>query len=620
MGLNNRVLNTTVQNNSSGNNYSLILTCDSGYEFDLEKETLYATYTGTNGYGKSVLQSINPENTVATFNATDWNGDINDNCYIWGSTKKKEVVLDIQNSVNQTSFTYTETGKSDVNITLTCNEGYVFDGAPKVFFYTNNGYPAKPTFSLNETNTVATVTCSNADKSNVFEITGNTKKGGTTELNVTNNISDTQEQHDFDGVTATITVTGTYPRYRFFDPKVSYTDTEGNPQQSVMSVEVQPYKSIATAEISNVDPAFPVTITGTYENVCNVTNNLENCTVNGGLPEYYRIGANLNITATANAGTEFETDNPPQVYYLSDGGYPTIKKFTVSPDKNTATLLFDMSDPENEILDGSDLTFEGGAVPKQVIGQNYGAINVYIVTLDNLEEFAKKRFFKEVDDPETGPSYEYIDLGKYVNRIKRIHCTVPSSSTDVLKCGNYNTNISVLAPAVETINLDFGSVEIPAHNSDNTDYESEVQVFLPFKGFVTIPADYVGKSVNLEYVVNVVTGYGVAKLSCNGAVFQVEEVNPATDVLYRTADVNLTLIGADSWDESLLYGLTPYVYIKWYESRNKNERNADNVTGKIGDFSGFIKLDNVSTISTPDMLIMEQEMIYSELENGVYIE
>lgn len=523
----------------------------------------------------------------------------------------------VTNNVLNTELQENQSG-SNLDLTLTCNSGYVFDGIPKFTYFNEDGEPTQKNFTVNETNNVAT--CSVTNYYINGKVAGNTKEGGAVELNVTNNISDTQEQHDFDGVTATITVTGTYPRYRFFDPKVSYTDTEGTPQQSVMSVEVQPYKSIATAEISNVDPAFPVTITGTYENVCNVTNNLENCTAVDGLPDYYRIGANLDITLNANRGTEFDPEKPPQLLYNTTYGESAQKDFTVSPDKATANLLFNMSDPTNEVRDGSDLVFAGGAVPKQIIGENYGSINVYIVTLDNLVEFAKKRFFKEVTDPDTGQYFEYIDLGKYVNRIKRIHCTVPSSSTDVLKCGNYNTNISVLAPAVETINLDFGSVEIPAHNSDNTDYESEVQVFLPFKGFVNIPADYVGKSVNLEYVVNVVTGYGVAKLSYNGAVFQVEEVNPATDVLYRTADVNLTLIGADSWDESLLYGLTPYVYVKWYESRNKNERNADNVTGKIGDFSGFIKLDNVSTISTPDMLIMEQEMIYSELENGVYIE
>lgn len=520
----------------------------------------------------------------------------------------------VTNNVPNTQLQESKSG-SNLDLTLTCNSGYVFDGIPKFTYFNTSGDPSQKDFTVNKTNNVATCSVKNYDYNG--KVAGKTVKGGTVDVTVTNNISGTTEQHSFDGETLNITVTGQDSRKRFFDAKVGYFTTEGNPASQNMQTDINK----ATAVITGLDPAHYVTITGTFEPICEVTNNLANCTVNGGLPPYYKVGAVVDVTLTANAGTEFdETQYPPTLYYLNDDGNPTRKDFTISPDKNTANIVFDMSDPKNLALNGVNLTFNGGAVPKLVIGGNYGAINVYIVTLDNLAAFAKKRFFREAPDPETGQTFEYIDLGKYVNRIKRIHCTVPSSSTDVLRCGNYNTNINVLAPAVETINLDFGSVEIPAHNSDNADYESEVQVFLPFKGFVTIPADYVGKSVNLEYVVNVITGYGVAKLSCNGAVFQVEEVNPATDVLYRTADVNLTLIGSDSWDESISYGLTPYIYMKWYESRNKNERNTDNVTGKIGDFSGFIKLDNVSTIITQDMLIMEQEMIYSELENGVYIE
>lgn len=58
------------------------------------------------------------------------------------------------------------------------------------------------------------------------------------------------------------------------------------------------------------------------------------------------------------------------------------------------------------------------AYPVTVVGQQYGAINVYLVTLDELAEFSGKRFFKETgSDPETGaPQYENIDLGTYVNK------------------------------------------------------------------------------------------------------------------------------------------------------------------------------------------------------------
>ena len=51
-----------------------------------------------------------------------------------------------------------------------------------------------------------------------------------------------------------------------------------------------------------------------------------------------------------------------------------------------------------------------------------------------------------------------INLGQYVNRIKRIFTTVPVAGNDVLKCGNYNTEISVKNPTSDVMLLDFGNV------------------------------------------------------------------------------------------------------------------------------------------------------------------
>lgn len=301
-------------------------------------------------------------------------------------------------------------------------------------------------------------------------------------------------------------------------------------------------------------------------------------------------------------------------------GYYKSKNFGLSDEKTTATAYIDTSDPATEIGDYESISISADTVPVTVIGTNYGSINVYRVTLDNLADFAKKRFFRtETTAGET--SYYLIDLGQYVNRIKRIHTEIPTSSTDQIKCGNYETGIECLAPSKDRVTLDFGSVEIPAHNNDNTDYQGEIQLFLPFKGFVSIPVEFVGKSVRLEYVINTVTGEGIARLSYNGIVFHVEEVAPSTDIIY-TAPQNDTvnLVGADSWNEQLLYGLEPYIKLKWYTSKDKGSRNKDNVTDYIGTFKGFIRAEHVGSIANVNILTSEQRSIYELLEQGVYIE
>ena len=327
-------------------------------------------------------------------------------------------------------------------------------------------------------------------------------------------------------------------------------------------------------------------------------------------------GENRKDTLTANDATEFDTEqSTPQFYYRNASGFTQTQDLTISSDKKTATGSIQVN------TNWSDFAVIGSAYPVTVVGEQYGAINVYLVTLDELAEFSGKRFFKETGtDPITGaPIYENIDLGAYVNKIRRVYTNIGASSTDVIRCSNYNTGVSCHQPAQDKITLDFGTAVVPAHNEDNTDYESEIQIFLPFAGFVTLNTDYAGKTIALQYVINVVTGNGVALLSCNGVVFQVEETEPSSEIIYLSPSTQVKTVGGDDWNEMLYYGLEPYIYCKWYESAS-NGRNNDRQTGILGDFRGFNVFDDVTPIHTAEMLTEEQEMIYTALSDGVYIE
>ena len=105
--------------------------------------------------------------------------------------------------------------------------------------------------------------------------------------------------------------------------------------------------------------------------------------------------------------------------------------------------------------------------------KGYGAINVYNVTLENLNEFAQKRFFTATDG-----SNAIVNLGDYVNRIKRVFVDIPTSGTDTLKCGNYDTKISVLAPNTDIITVDFGNVTLTGVNVISLKIISSCAIFL----------------------------------------------------------------------------------------------------------------------------------------------
>lgn len=595
-----------------GDFWYLKLNAEKGYKFDGD---ITAAYTDTSGTPQTLV--LTPRNA---YNLEVWayvhDTDANTAFEITGNTRLDNE-LDVTNEIPNTTATGEKLGTGQARVTVKANEGFKITSA-KVGYTGDYGYPETADMTITEDGKTATWESDAIEVDDGVTLTGETASEGTPEITVVNNITNTlKEEHTYDGDVATITVESNHsPRYRFIDPKASYKSTDGQQKTVDMQVEVLSYYSLAKVTITDLDPTEPVTLTGKFIDVVNIETNFSNCYADPEIPEFLQFGETLNVTIKANANTAFDTEqSTPNFFYYDEHGYPASKDLTVSEDKQTATGSLVLQN------DWGNLSVNAQAYPVAVVGQQYGAINVYLVTLDELAEFSGKRFFKVTGtDPETGmPIYENIDLGAYVNKIRRVYTNIGASSTDVIRCGNYNTGVSCHQPAQDKITLDFGTAVVPAHNEDNTDYESEIQIFLPFAGFVTLNTDYAGKTIALQYVINVVTGNGVALLSCNGVVFQVEETEPSSEIIYLSPSTQVKTVGGDDWNEMLYYGLEPYIYCKWYESAS-NGRNNDRQTGILGDFRGFNVFDDVTPIHTAEMLTEEQEMIYAALSDGVYIE
>lgn len=597
-----------------GDFWYLRLNAEKGYKFDGD---ITAAYTDTGGTPKTLVLTPRNANNLEVW-AYVYNTDENTAFEITGNTRLDNEVK-VTNNIPNTTATGEKLGTRQARVTVNANEGFTITSA-KVGYTDYYGDPATADMTIAENGKTATWENDEVDVDGGVTLTGTTAGGGTPEMTVVNNITNTlKEEHAYDGDAATITVESNHsPRYRFIDPKASYKSTDGQQKTVDMQVEVLSDCSLAKVTITDLDPTEPVTLTGKFVDVAHITANLTNCHADPPLPDWLQFGETLNINIKANPDTEFhpddETGKPALTWQDGQGDYQYMD-LTVSEDKQTAT--------GTKVLDAglSNFTVNADAFPVAVVGEQYGAVNVYLVTLDELAEFSAKRFFKETGtDPSTGaPVYENIDLGAYVNKIRRVYTNIGASSTDVIRCGNYNTGVSCQQPAQDKITLDFGTAVVPAHNEDNADYESEIQIFLPFAGFVNLNTDYAGKTIALQYVINVVTGNGVALLSCNGVVFQVEETEPSSEIIYLSPSTQVKTVGGDDWNEMLYYGLEPYIYCKWYESAS-NGRNNDRQTGILGDFRGFNVFDDVTPVHTAEMLTEEQEMIYTALSDGVYIE
>lgn len=515
-------------------------------------------------------------------------------CYLKASGGTPTVkTLKINNNVSGTTATYVQNDEN-FDITLTGNEDGTFTVVPVVTYLNNYHEVAQGTMNVN--GNVATFSVPVATNEEVT-ING-TFTPKPKELTITNHVSGTTATYVQNGENFDITLTGNTDGSYSVVPVVSYKNESGTETTGEMSVNGK----IATFSVP-VATNETVTITGTFtpetpQKDVPVTYNVTNCTVSP-QPQTVKTGETLNLTVTPN--TNYKLDSCNLIWF--DG----TKDNTIS----VTGGLISFPVPDSCVA----ITVKAVASVITPIGKNYGAINVYCVTLDNLDEFSKQRFFTVKDDSQG--IYEEVNLGIFVNRIKRIFTNVPVSGTDSLRCGNYNTGITVQTPEKDVISLNFGDVTLTGLNGDSEDYNAQISVFIPCRGFVAVDSKYIGKTINLSFKVNVITGDAVAFLSCDGVVFQIESFSLSRDVIYKTGTTELNIVGGTQWDEQILYGLEPYVIITQNTTVNKPVNNTqESVT--IGDVTGYARFENVD-LDTVNLLVDEYNTIISELENGVYL-
>lgn len=584
----------------------------------------YLSTDGTTKTATDVNYSFNSSNReVLTCNIPDV--DFSQPVIVNGSYESGVVRV---NSVNLSNCVATglkdRYGKNETaDIQLTANSGFKFVDAP-VVSYIDDYYSTQQTkaFTLSEDSTTATL------KQNLYMLTdidyskGVTFSGSavasvvrpTITSEITGRETTTTATFNEDSTAVDIAVeivSGSPTKVNFTEtPVATYTDNTGVEKSVELAVDNTGYRAKATITISDFEPTTTILLTGEVSEIISTSETFENCSVDG-LKPFYKPTDTINITLTANTGCKFDTENPPVASFNGEYGEYVAKYFEVSEDLKTATFTLDLTTVEIT----SAIGFSGGAIADTGgYETNYGAINLYIVTNDDLEKFATKRFVRYNEDG-TG---ELIDLAKYINRIRRVFVNVEDVVSNVLKLGNYNMDIDCYSPTTNRITLDFGTVQLPLNNNDVADFNSEIQIFLPFIGFQQVDNAFCGRELGLKYVVDLVTGDGIAQLFVDGNLIDVFNCQPSAEVIYRLSD--FTQIGGDDFNPQMLYGLQPFVKFKWFKSENNNTINADNERVLIGSVNGFARFTDITDIVSEQLTGDEKKMIYQLLNTGVYVQ
>ena len=595
----NNVANTTV--NVSGN--TVTLTCANGYIFDGTPSVTI----GNDPFAEPMPMTVSGDNKTATL--TNEGVGSND-LTITGNTKTEPVAPVVTNNVANTTVNV-----SGDTVTLTCANGYIFDGVP-VVTKTNDPMADEMPMTVSGDLKTATLTSQGIGSTDIT-ITGNTKvePEPVPDPVVTNNITGASETHTKDGDTA-LTINLTSDKM-MRNVTVGYTNTSGQSVSLPVTVvpDIKPEKVVSSATVSLTDVDFHVAVvlSGEAKDAIGTTFTLSGCKASSE-PPYIFLGEPLSLTLTADNGNEFA--DPSKVYYQFEGAFSSGEHhpFTIAADKLTATATIETN---TDIIYNTHLIVIAEAQQKVQPTTKYGFINAYVVTEENLNVFATSRFIQYTGGGSTQGDPVNYDLGDYVNRVKRYFFKVDEGTTSKLKCGNFIVDTDVKNLASDRKTLDFGEVAIPNYTQSAADYSTDVIMFVPFIGLVNVGSEIIGKTVNLTLRVNVLSGGGVYVLTCGGNIVWSKEVDPCTDVIYRTTAQDPKVIGGVNFDATYLMGLRPYVLVDRREIVNNGSQSSSSRVTRIGDLTGNVKLTDVVFADTENMLQNDIDEIMTLLRQGI---
>lgn len=582
-----------------------------------DQKVIDGDLTGITSDGKYICRRIRMNESITgdfnvTFNATG------------GSPVEPLAVI---NKVQHTTYK-TEVQGDNTAITLTCDGGFTFDGVPTVTYGADpeDPFADATTENMRVSGNVATFTIATASYGGYATLDGNTKAvepptpPTPTEPKVTNNITDATESHTVDGSSVTVNLSS---KKVLLNVSCAYVGTDGSSKNVPVTVNVvindvadtDTATSNASVTLPNVDFNHPIVITGETKQAMRIDYNLSGCTPVT-KPTYCFVGEPLTITLNADNGNIF--DDAPKCtitgYNSLTGGREV--QMTISEDKLTATGTIT---PTVGSADADDwfIVVDGVANPQSTPTKKYGFINAYVLNKQNLEDFATARFVPYTgDSASTKEDPISYDLGDYVNRVKRFFFPVEKGSTSKLMCGNFQVDTNVFNLASDTKVISFGSVDIPNVTQSTADYDTDLNIFVPFIGLETLPVDLIGHTVALEMRVNLIGGGGVYVLTCEDRIVYTKEVEPCTDVLFRTQKQEVRVLGGSKFDSTYLMGLTPYIILQKKTITSTGVETASSRLTKVKNVVGFTKLVNVKFEDTSNMLMDDVNTIINILRNG----
>lgn len=507
--------------------------------------------------------------------------------------------------------TYTE-GET-LRITATPNDGCKFDPTPYLRYRSAGGQIVKLPFTMqaNGTATFSSVVNDVPDSETLYVVARAVViKPETWTVKVRTQVNCSVSAPTSYTKNTTFTATATpADGYRFNTAPV-LTDGTNNFNFTIGEDGTASYKGILTGLVEDVTLYIDATAVEIPKKTWPIETQISNCIVSG-IPStnVYTEGETLYLTVQANENFKFDLGSIPVVTYFMAGAIIARREFTIDPADDTKATFTGVL---NNVMDGHTIIIVADAIPSTEYVNKYGSINVYNVTVANLQAFAEERFINiEAETPQE------VDLGNYVSKLFRVYCGVGETFDTKMNVGNYNLNIDVKAPVTDVQTVDCGTLTVNGKNGTANDFKGELQIMLPFIGFQSINIDKaLNNPLHLYYKINIVTGESVAILEINSIPAYYWDCKACQEILYLShVQENFSNY---EFTSKFLYGFVPFIVYKYNTDFNTSPVNSDAVREKVLNCVGYFEMTETTPFNAPNMNETERAKIIELLNSGVF--
>ena len=634
----NQISNTTVDPTNltgltAGQPLTITITANSGYYFGSVPRCEFDDgMGGIETFNFTTEQSTNPTVYTLALTADQTSGLGYMDGYIRGGNISQATTFSVtNNNISNTSTTPSDltfmTG-TEVTITITANDGYYFTTAP--YMESDDGMGALNTYKFSTSETsfpkIYTLTLSSDQTRELNDFT-NTIRGAVSQLktfSIINDVANTTPDIALTGLICgsevTINLSANDGFYFSEAPKLECNDGMGSILNFNFTTTQETNPTLYTLTLSGNDTQY----------LNDYTNRIKGATAETPTVETYTIKISLtHATANIDSVTEYVKGQPLEIVVTAEEGYyfsvaPVFKyslngelvSDSLTGDGTEKPTVFTKSYTGEETANFSNTATVGGLygeaiiIPTVDIQTMYGIIKAYAPTAEQLQAIGEVRYVSL-------PTGEVLDLGQYITSLRKLFIDLPvTTEVEPVKLGGKATGVSCLTLATDKITINCGNVVIAETYNNVVDYtNTTIDLYLPFIGFRPITTSKImGRTLNIKYVVNVLTGDSVCCVYADDTMIETFNCNISFEVPYKlNNDFYSSTMNIDS---SYLYGFTPFVLIRTTQSITK-PKYADSKEGLLNSFNGFVvctRVDNTLSISDK-----EKDEIDRLLTSGVYI-